>query len=57
MLYNNSEFGKITKALIENLFNRSESQGELNPPPPTLYLIDDSEAFLLDDSGSNLTTD
>lgn len=57
MLFNNSEFGKIVKALVENLFNQSETQGELNPPPPTFYLIDDSEAFLLDDSGANLTTD
>lgn len=57
MLFNNSKFGIKVKALVESLFNQNESQWELNPPPPTFYLIDDSEAYLLDDSGSNLTTD
>jgi hypothetical protein len=56
MLFNNSNFGGKTEALIRSLFNGMGSEHLPIPPPGDYYLATDTEVFLLTDSDSNLVT-
>lgn len=56
MLFNSRRFGRIIEVLEEGVFNKTEIGTGVAPPPEAFILIDDSEAYLLDDSDDILIT-
>ncbi len=56
MDFNDRDFGTITKSLVKSPYVIGSDTGLPVPPPGDFYLSDDSDSFLLDDSGDNLVT-
>lgn len=57
MLFNNEKFGEKIDALVESLFNKTDSEHLPVPPPGDFYLATDNEVFLLTDNDQYLVTD
>ena len=56
-MFNNSDFGKKIKTVTKGLFYQDNEIGVPSPPITNYYLIDDSGAYLDDDSDDKLITD
>jgi hypothetical protein len=56
MQFNGDTYGAARDALIDSMFVNNNWDEDILPPPPDLFLLDDSGEELLDDSGVFLLT-
>jgi hypothetical protein len=47
------QFGIKENPLIKSVYNQISELGELNPPPPSLFIITENSELMLNEDGNN----